>query len=53
MTRRYGSGQTPRHQIRIPDDMWQRIEALAEREGVNASEIVRRAVGHYLEQHTS
>ena len=48
MTRRYGAGHTPRHQIRIPDDIWQQVETLAQTEDTNASEIVRRALKAYL-----
>lgn len=52
MSRRYGSGHTPRHQIRIPDDLWQLVQSEAEREDVNDSEIVRKALRAYFKTDT-
>lgn len=45
--RRYGQmGQM--HSIRINDDMWKDVQALATQNGVTASDIVREAIAAYL-----
>ena len=38
----------PGRTVRIPDDLWARVRARAERDGASASEVVREALRRWL-----
>ena len=42
--------ENPAHAIRIEDELWERVKARAVRDAVNASEVVRAAIAHYLKE---
>lgn len=42
---------TPRHAVRIPDDLWQAAIAAAERQGTTLTEVVRAALERYVREH--
>ena len=39
---------TPLRNVRVADDLWQAAQAQAARDGVNVSEVIRRALEHYV-----
>lgn len=41
-------GRTPTTSVRLPKELRDRVDALAKAEGVNASEIIRRATERYV-----
>lgn len=45
-----GSGDSPRRQVRLTQAMSDRLDAYARKSGQNPSEIMRTAIGAYLDQ---
>lgn len=43
-----GEGRTPNFHLRMPADLNDRLDAVAERTGWKKSEIIRDAIEHYL-----
>jgi predicted DNA binding CopG/RHH family protein len=44
------SGGTPKRPIRMPDELWEAVQAKAEAEGTNASEVVRRLLADWVKR---
>jgi len=45
------TGNTPQRSIRIPDDLWARVQTQAAREGATVSDLVRGLLGGWLDEH--
>ena len=39
---------TPLRNVRVADDLWHAAQAKAAEQGVNVSEVIRRALEHYV-----
>lgn len=46
--RRVSAG-TPKRPIRMPDELWEAVQAKAEAEGTNASEVIRRLLIEWVQ----
>lgn len=46
-----GRGTSPTMNLRMPQDMREGLDRIAEREGIRASEVARRALAEYLAHH--
>jgi hypothetical protein len=44
-------GETPVRSLRLPADMEKRLMAVAEKQGVGGSEIIRRAIREFVDRH--
>lgn len=44
------SAGTKKRPIRMPDELWDAVQAKAEAEGTNASEVIRRLLSEWLEE---
>lgn len=42
------SAGTPKRPIRIPDELWNAVQAKVKSEGTNASEVIRRLLTEWL-----
>lgn len=40
--------KTPKHGVRVPDDLWQAVKEKARRRGETVTEVVIRALRRYL-----
>ncbi len=49
-THAQGTGRSPRRQVRLPPDLNDRLDRYARAHGGNASEIIRDALGDYLDR---
>jgi hypothetical protein len=45
------AGASPSRQVRLPQDISDRVDALAERWNVPSSEVMRAAITEYIERH--
>lgn len=41
---------TPVHSLRVDEELWQRLVAVAEKNGVTKAVIIREAIEYYLER---
>lgn len=39
---------TPLRNVRVADDLWRAAQSQAAKDGVNVSEVIRRALEHYV-----
>lgn len=46
-------GKTPTTSVRLPQELRAQLEAVATAEGVAPAEVIRRAVGEYIERHSA
>lgn len=44
------SAGTKKRPIRMPDELWDAVQAKAEAEGTNASEVIRRLLSEWLNE---
>jgi hypothetical protein len=51
MAARTGEGETPKRNIRVPDDPWFAAKRRARRNGTTVSDLVREFLTDYAHQH--
>ena len=42
---------TPRHAVRVPDELWQTAVEIAKHRGETLTEVVREALERYVDEH--